>query len=221
MAIRAYDEDYLPWAQRIMGDAVDFAVMTLGLEPDAFGRALAVAPAAKQLAAGNPKYVAGMNGCEFARELLMETQTPFNDKDDAMYLDKSPEYWAGWALAFFQWHTGYSFLEILCVKCLEDIIAMYPTYHEMDIMQFVDSMLDEMRGACPQTRLRAKREVSGFSQSELAMASGVSVRQIQLFEQRQRDINKTSSETLLKLSRALNCEMECLMEKDLLVLGTS
>lgn len=212
MAIRAYDEDYLPWAQRIMGDAVDFAVMTLGLEPDAFGRALAVAQVSKQFAAGNPKYVAGMNGCELARQALMETRTPFVDTDDIMYLDKSPEYWAGWALAFFQWHSGLSFSEILGFVPLEEIIRMYPLYHEMDIMQFVDRMSEELRAANPKTRLRTRREAAGLSQSRLAFDSGVPLRQIQLFEQRQRDINKTSGETLLRLSKALCCRMESLME---------
>ena len=37
-------------------------------------------------------------------------------------------------------------------------------------------------------------------------------RQIQLFEQRQRDINKASAVTLLMLSRALHCRMEDLIE---------
>ena len=49
MEIRAYDEEYLAGAQRILGDAVDFAVMTLGLEPDAFGQAFAVSDEAKGL----------------------------------------------------------------------------------------------------------------------------------------------------------------------------
>ena len=37
MATHAYAEDYVTGAQRVLGDAVDFAVMSLGLEPDAFG----------------------------------------------------------------------------------------------------------------------------------------------------------------------------------------
>lgn len=62
------------------------------------------------------------------------------------------------------------------------------------------------------TRLRIRRENCGLSQSELAADSGVPLRQIQLFEQRQRDINKTAAETLLQLSKALYCNMEDLME---------
>lgn len=62
MAIRAYDEIYVGSAQNVLGHAVDFAVMTLGLEPNVFGDAFAVSDASKQFAAGNPAYVAGMNG---------------------------------------------------------------------------------------------------------------------------------------------------------------
>ena len=95
MAIRAYAEDDLPGAQRVLGDAVDFAVMTLGLEPDTFGAALAVSDAGRQFANGNPKYAAGMSGCEFARLVLSDTGTAYTDHEDIMFLEKSPEYWAG------------------------------------------------------------------------------------------------------------------------------
>lgn len=212
MEIRAYDESYLPYSQEILGHAVDFAVMTLDVEPDDFGNSFAVSRASKQFAAGNPRYVAGMNGCELARIVLSETQTPFTDADDIMYLDKSPEYWAGWALAFYQWHSSRSFMEILRAVPISEIIKMYPVCHEMDIMQFVDRMNILMKRTYPYTRLRMKRMNSGLSQSQLAAEAGVALRQIQLFEQRQRDINKASAETVFKLSRALYCGMEELME---------
>ena len=159
------------------------------------------------------RYVAGINGCELARKVLTETNTPFADAEDAMYIDKGPEYWAGWALAFYQWYNGYSFMEILNIVSMEEIIAMYPVFHEMDILQFTEKMQRKMKEAYPRTRLRLRREICGFSQSELAADSGVPLRQIQLFEQRQRDINKTAAETLLSLSRTLCCKMEDLMER--------
>ena len=84
MAIRAYDEIYLSGAQYILGDAADFAVVSPVLDPDTFGNALAVSSASRQFANGNPKYVAGMNGCELARIILTETNTSFTDTEDAM-----------------------------------------------------------------------------------------------------------------------------------------
>ena len=212
MAIRAYDKLYIAGAQNVLGHAVDFAVVSLNLKPDSFGKAFAVSNSSKQFAIGNPRYVAGMNGCELARKVLTETGTPFKDAEDAMFLDKSPEYWAGWALAFYQWHSCRSFSEILTVIPLESIVDFYGTYHEMDIMQFVDLMNKKMKEAYPQTRLRMRRENYGLSQSELAEYAEVPLRQIQLFEQRQRDINKTASGTLFRISKALSCRMEDLLE---------
>ena len=212
MAIRAYAEEYVTGAQRILGDAVDFAVMSLGVEPDTFGKAFAVSDTSRQFADGNPRYVAGMNGCELARKVLEDSHTPFTDTEDVMYQDKSPEYWAGCALAFYQWYSNYSFREILNAVPMEKLLSMYPVYHEMDILQFADQMQLEMDAAYPKTKLRRRRENCGLSQSELASAAEVPLRQIQLFEQRQRDINKTAAETLLRLSKALHCRMEDLME---------
>lgn len=212
MTIRAYDESYLSLAQNILGHAVDFTVMTLGLDPDDFGNAFMVSSVSKHFASGNPKYVAGVNGCELARLVLTETNTSFTDNEDTMYLDKSPEYWAGWALAFYQWYTEKSFMDILSAVPLSRIIEMYPAYHEMDILQFAERLGTMLNELSPNTRLKTLRSNCGMSQSELAADSGVALRQIQLFEQRQRDINSAAASTLLRLSRSLHCRIEDLME---------
>ena len=212
METRAYDEAYIHSAQNILGHAVDFAIITLELDPDEFGNAFSVSNASKQFASGNPRYVAGINGCELTRIVLEQTKTPFNDTEDAMYLDKSPEYWSGWALAFYQWFSDRSFTEILTAIHLSEIITMYPVYHEMDIEHFAQHMNELMKKAVPFTRLKAKRNNCGMSQSELASKSGVALRQIQLFEQRQRDINSAAAITLLRLSKALHCQIEDLIE---------
>ena len=212
MGIRAYDEMYLSSAQNILGHAVDFAVMTLDMAPDYFGTAFAVSDASKQFAAGNPSYVAGMSGCELVRTVLAETRIPCPEAEDAMYIDRSPEYWAGWALAFYQWKSLRSFIEILSTVPLHQIIEMYSIYHEMDILHFAEEMEIQMRDTYPQMKLRVLRYASGLSQTELSAIADVPLRQIQLFEQGQRDINKTSAFTIFKLSKALHCRMEDLIE---------
>lgn len=53
----------------------------------------------------------------------------------------------------------------------------------------------------------------GFTQKELADNSGVSLRSIQMYEQRHKNINKASAETLYRLSKILGCTIEDLMEK--------
>ena len=212
MAIRAYNETYLNDAQNILGHAVDYAVTTLGIEPDEFASAFAVSSISKRFSKGNPTYVSGMNGCELARLVLDEVCYPYTDSEDAMYLDRSPEYWAGWALAFYQWYYSRTFMEIINAVPLSSIIQMYPVYHEMDLEHFIDRMDTLLGKAYPDTKLRIRRLNNRMSQSELSRDSGVALRQIQLFEQRQRDINNASAVTLLKLSRSLNCSMEDLIE---------
>lgn len=215
MAIHAYDEIYLSSAQNIMGHAVDFAVMSLEVLLKDFEKALVFSDSGRQFSKGNPRYVAGINGCEFARLILDDAKISYPSVDDAMYLDKSPEYWTGWVLAYYQWYSDRSFGEILKAVSLDEMIKMYPLYHEMDIVQFTERMNQLMQEAYPETRLHFYRCKCGYSQSELAAAADVPLRQIQLFEQRQRDINKTAALTLLKLSKKLFCQIEELLEPEI------
>lgn len=61
-------------------------------------------------------------------------------------------------------------------------------------------------------KLQEIRKANGFSQSQLAKASNVNVRLLQDYEQGRRDINKAEAFTVYKLSKALNCTMEDLIE---------
>lgn len=66
-------------------------------------------------------------------------------------------------------------------------------------------------------KLKEKRMQRKLSQSQLAKASGVSLRMLQKYEQGDRDLNKAQAETVYKLAKALNCQMEELIytQKDL------
>ena len=87
-------------------------------------------------------------------------------------------------------------------------------YHEMDIRQFCDKMNELYRKAKPETNLKTRRINRRFSQRELAELSGVPLRTIQQYEQRQKSINKSSAEDRVMLSKALFCSVEDLLERD-------
>ena len=108
----SYDESYLPLSQRILGDMYDYAVNTLSFGIKQYHRLFIVSGIARQFEIGNPTYVAGMNGCEVAREVISSCTDRTPENEDLMYLDKSPEYWVGWALAYYQWKSAFSFREI-------------------------------------------------------------------------------------------------------------
>lgn len=62
------------------------------------------------------------------------------------------------------------------------------------------------------TNLKRIRESRGLTQTELAIKSEVNMRTIQNYEQGKANINKGAVITILKLSRALDCNMLEIME---------
>ncbi len=134
--MHAYFEDYLPLAQKNLGHMIDYAVNTCGFEANFFYNLFLKSPISKEFATGNPKYVAGMTGCELANLVFSDAGIVLNQKP-IMYLDKSPEYWAGWAISYYQWYSAKSFSSIASIVTIDEIIYMYPTLHEADIIKFV------------------------------------------------------------------------------------
>ena len=128
-------------------------------------------------------------------------------------VNRSEEFWVGWALAYYQWETSMSFAEIVRYVPIKDIIALYSPYHEMDIRQFVDKVNAMYKAAKPETNLKLLRQKAGLSQRELAEMSGVPMRTIQQYEQRQKNINKAKAEYLVMVAKVLCCTVDDLIEK--------
>lgn len=212
-AIRAYSDLYLDTSTRILGDAFDFAVNTCGYSLDEFVNMFVVSDSSKQFARGNPSYVAGINGCELVRKVIKESENREIKEDDIMYLDKSPEYWVGYVSAFYQWYSDESFMNLFDCILPEDMLKMYAVYHEMDIMKTVNEFSERIRKKRMITRLALYRKAVDLTQKELAEEAGVPLRQIQLFEQRERNINNAKFETVYRISKALNCKAEDLFER--------
>ena len=196
----AYDEEYVTLAQRVMGDMLDYAVNTLNYELQNFYRMFLISGIARQFEIGNPAYVAGRNGCEVAKEVIVLSGLDMPEAEDLMYLDKS----------------GQSFRQIDHAVSIDTVCAMYDPLHEADIEKFVYIMNEKLEQQ-DVSRLRRLRTYAKLSQRQLAEAADVPVRQIQLFEQGERDINKTQGMTLLKLSRVLKCRPEGLFVKNYLL----
>lgn len=212
MKILAYDEIYLDSAQNILGHMFDFAINEVKIDGDDFATMFATSQISKQFSIGNPSYVAGSTGPELARKVLQSAGFSRNIPEDVMYEDRCPEFWAGWALAYYQWSTSYSFMYILKAVPLSRILKMYGIYHEMDILKFSEAMDDLISDYYKDTPLKRYRLLLGLSQSALAASADVPLRQIQLFEQRKRDITKSQASTIYKLSKTLGCSMESLLQ---------
>ena len=210
--IHAYDESYVAKGQAALGQMLRYAAedLEIGLN-DFFGMYL-LSGIGDLFGNGDFRYLVGMSGIEMAYEVFWRLGEELPAKKPSFHLEKSPAYWTGWTLAWYQWYSGQSFRLINEYLTPEDIQEMYVPYHEMDLMQFADAARERRIKAGLITRLRVYRERMGLSQSALAAESGTSVRMIQHYEQRQKDINRAQTQTLYSLARALHCSIEDLME---------
>ncbi len=210
--ICAYDRVYLEKAKVALGRMLDYAVYDLGYNSADFMDLFIQSGIASEFERGEFSVVVGMSGVEIARRVLEKTTEGIVFKKPRYSADRSPEYWAGWALAHYQWETSLSFSEITKTIPMNDIVQMYMPYHEMDIRHFSDEMNRRWTQAHTESNLKAWRKKSGLTQRELAEYSHIPIRTIQQYEQRQKNINKASAETLVHLSRALSCRVEDLIE---------
>ena len=210
--IHAYDKIYLDKARTALGRMFDFAVYDLNYDIATFFELFIKSGVAARFETGDFTLLAGMSGVELTYEVLEQSGTELPRITPNYTINRSEEYWTGWALAYYQWETSMSFAEIVQYVPIKDIIALYSPYHEMDIRQFVDKMNALYRAAKPETNLKLLRKNSGLSQRELAEQSGVPLRTIQQYEQRRKDINKAQAEYLVMFAKVLCCRVEDLIE---------
>ncbi len=212
MTIRAYSELYLNDAVKSLASAFDYAINTCKQEPNFFTALFVQSGIAEQFERGNPAVISGKSGEEMVMNILHSVYPNEELPKPAFSEERTPAYWAGWALAQYQWKSAKRFKDIFNRIPLSEIIAMYPTFHEMDISRFCESMERRYNEATAETKLRKIRESRGLSQSALAKTSGVAIRSIQLYEQRVNDIDKAQAQTLYKLAHVLGCHIEDLLE---------
>jgi DNA-binding Xre family transcriptional regulator len=212
---RAYEETYLDDAMNNLGDMFDYAVNDCGFDAEEFLGHFIVSGVAEAFERGNPKYIAGLSGPELASEVIYRTLRCRPDTFPAETIDKSPEYWAGWILAYYQWHSVRRFSDMRKSGLnMARILFLYPTLHEADISKFV-SVADRIIGKNPAagiSNLQRIRKASGMTQKKLAEDSGAALRMIQLYEQRKQDINKAQAFTLTRIAHVLGCSVEDLLE---------
>ncbi len=211
--IHAYQEIYLNKAQSILGDAFNYAINTCKIKGDDFIKLFLISTACKKLENGEPSYLSGKSGIELVAEIVLETMNKTINIEPHENFRRSKEYWIGWAASYYQWYSSRKYSDIFKVLSFEELQNMYYTLHEADISKFVDIVDEKVKEFFLETNLKRIRTTYGCSQAELAKLSGVSLRSIQMYEQKNKDINKASVVTLYKIAKVLGCTIEDLIEK--------
>ncbi len=210
--IHAYNELYLNDAIRLLSNAFDYAINDCKIDADQFSNNLMFSDLISQFEVGNPYVIAGKSSIELVKELLTNIDPKIKLPPQKLKEKRTPEYWAGWALAQYQWEKAKKFKDIFGYVSLKEIISMYPLYHEMDISSFIEALDNKLKDNKHETKLHKIRIYRGLSQSELATQSSVNLRSIQLYEQKINNIDKAQVHTLFKLATVLGCKIEDLLE---------
>ena len=108
--MNAYDKIYLEDAMSNLAVMLDYGTVAYG-DAEKFYERFLVSDISRQFGAGNPRYIGGMSGVELAEKVVEVTG------GKPLYIEyrtsgRSASYWAGWAMAYLQWYTGYSFEKI-------------------------------------------------------------------------------------------------------------
>lgn len=210
--IHAYSESYLNDAKQNLAEFFDYAIIGCKYDANLFSKLFVQSGYADKFERGNPAIIAGMSGIELAKKVITYAYPNWKFPERKFSGDRSNVYWAGWALAEYQWATCKRFKDIFSRISLAEIISMYSVYHQMDIEHFIEGMNKKYDSVEQETRLKMIRENREISQTELARLSGVSIRSIQMYEQKVNDIDKAQAGTVYKLSRVLGCTIEDLLE---------
>lgn len=210
----AYNHYYLEDVMNNLAAMFDCAANVVHYDISVFYEMFLASGVASQIEMGNPRYMSGLSGIELMQIVFKKCSDKNIQNIDYHPFKRTPEYWAGWALAYYQWLTAKSFSYIqrngLDIKTL---ISLYPTLHEVDLSKVVDTANTIMDRHIAESRsiLKTLRKQLHLTQSKLAELSGVSLRMIQAYEQGDQDIKKAEAQTVFALSKALGCKAEVIL----------
>ena len=208
----AYGEQYLDDAMNNLGEAIDYAVYACHISADDFMSMFVTSGYAKQFESGVAKVVSGLSGSELVIAVCKAVGKEIDPPMARLEYDCSPEYWCGYILAYYQWHSAIPFKDILKAIPMTELDRMYSALHEASEEKAIEIFDSIMKRKNVATKLQTMRKHSGLSQKQLADKSGISLRSIQQYEQRAKDINKAAVDSLLALAKALGCRVEDLIE---------
>ena len=201
--IRAYNEIYLSDVMHNLAALFDIAINAMEIEPNEIAEKFVSSKVASGIESGNPDYISGKSATELLSEIINK-DVPYNQ----VPLDRSPEYWAGWVLAYSQWYLNKSFKEILDSVPLSKLIAKYHPYHEAPEEKTARWIEDNLP---IKNKLTYFRQLRKLSKKQLSDLSGINIRSINYYEEDCSLLRKAQADTLYALAKTLDCTIEDLL----------
>ena len=138
----SYNELYVEKAQIALANMLDYAVNDLHFSINESYNMFLSSSISSRFALGDCSIIMGKSGVELVHDIIYELNvTDVSSLPSPSFsFERTPIYWTGWALSYYQWYTTRSFQDINKVIPIDRVLSLYFPYHEMDIMQFVDKM---------------------------------------------------------------------------------
>lgn len=210
MTTNAYSQLYLSKASRAIGNMLHDAVLEFGVDGSDFLKRFIQSDIAEQFESGNPKYIAGKSGLELFLEVMEKTTGNTYNANLIESYDRSPVYWVGWMLTHYQWYSGRTFKSILDTIPYNELVGLYGTLHEADIQKSYEVL--DAHFAQSESKLKTTRKHCGITQEALAKESGVSLNTIRAYERKSKDLNKAQFDIVMRLAKALKCDVSELLD---------
>ncbi len=215
--MHSYDENLVSQAANTLGKAFEFADQHLTGGMQRFFDLFVNSSVARMFDPPDAQPAVGSSGIELVLSVCDGTK---DGSLDMMLMNgrhlpraqRNQARWCGEVLAYHQWESGRTYRAISTYLSADDLVALYADYRVAS-PRVVSSVIEKSlaRAVIP-TRLKTLRTAAGLTQSELADTSGVSLRSIQQYEQRKKDINHAQAISLFRLAQALSCHIEDLLE---------
>lgn len=214
-----YPKEYLTSIMGTLGKAFEFADRTLSGGVERFYPLFAKSDIAASLSEDTDKPDIGLSGIAVVLEICGTARNEVIDElvqgsISSSKADFSYARWLGQSLAHYQWESGVPFRTIAAFLSSEELRRIYAEVSEGDWADILSTIEHVRRRATSSTQLRKLRCAFGLTQAELSKRSHVSLRSIQQYEQRKKDINRAQAHSIYALSQVLNCQMEELLEVD-------
>lgn len=197
-------------AIEMMGEMFEYSKSYLHIESDKFFDMLNSTHISDKIYDLDIIYIYGKSSIEIINDICLANDIKIKLYDKNVFLKNEKYYWLGLVVASYCYGKKISFKEIGKRIKPSQVLRMYNTMHEAPHMKVIDE-IDKILNR-QESILKHIRQSKNISQSELSILSGVSLRSIQMYEQKKKNISQASFETVKRLANSLSIKIEELYE---------
>ena len=137
-----YDAQYFP---EEFGAMLDYAVNYMHYDPEMFLNAFLESDIPEFIEFGYSAYIGGKDGADLCLEierkvLHVDTKNRPLPQNTDFCLSATRDFWVGYMIALYQWHSNLTFKEILHKVPPKDFYDYYWRYHQEDEIRFLKEL---------------------------------------------------------------------------------